>query len=177
MDRLVVMKVGTESATSNCASINKIDKIPEYVNKFRKEWLCITGINKEFKYFVDNLDQSTIGLFQNPRVARIKKFIKRFLLSQERGRLKDTSNFELEGEDVCFLIKLDKNFDNFCQYIMYKKDFLEENDKYVCPYPGFDDIYDDFKLFFNKFKIRKKEFNYYYFGTFNDYDFDVFDSD
>ena len=49
--------------------------IPEYAKDFKKEWLVIRGINKEFKYFVDNIDDSTRGLFQNPRVDRIKKYI------------------------------------------------------------------------------------------------------
>ena len=76
------------------------------MGQFRKEWLYIRGINKELKYFVDNMDEATRGLFQNHRVARIKKFIKRFLLAQERGRLQDTRNFILEREDVENLIKI-----------------------------------------------------------------------
>ena len=137
---------------SETANLNKIDKIPEYVGQFRKEWLIIRGINKEFKYFVDNIDGATRGLFQNHRVAIIKKFIKRFLLAQERGRLQDTSNFVLERDDVDHLIKIDKNFNNFCQYIKFLKDFYEE--EYVCPYPGMDSIYEVFKIFFNKFKVK-----------------------
>ena len=133
-------------------SFNKIDKIPEYVSQFRKEWLIIRGINKEFKYFVDNIDEATRGLFQNHRVARIKKFIKRFLLTQERGRLQDTSNFVLERNCVDNLIKIDKNFNNFCQYIKFLKDFYEED--YINPYPGMDSIYEVFKIFFSKFKVK-----------------------
>ena len=58
----------------NCVrSINS--KIPEYARDFKNEYLFIRGINKEFKYFVDNINEATRGLFQNHRVDRIKKFI------------------------------------------------------------------------------------------------------
>ena len=139
-------------------SISSTNKIPEYARDFKKEYLYIRGINKEFKYFVDNIDEATRGLFQNHRVDRIIKFIKRFLLAQERGRLQDTNNFVLKRYDVDNLIKIDKNFNNFYRFIQYKKDFLEE--EYICPYPGFDDIYDVFKLFFSKFKIINKKVIY-----------------
>ena len=128
------------------------NKIPKYALEFKKEYLYVRGINKELKYFVDNIDEATRGLFQNHRVAIIKKFIKRFLLAQERGRLQDTSNFVLERDDVDHLIKIDKNFNNFCQYIKFLKDIYEE--EYVCPYPGMDSIYEVFKIFFNKFKVK-----------------------
>ena len=64
------------------SSISKIKtqptyKIPEYAKDFKNEWLYIRGINKEFKYFWDNIDNATRGLFQNYRVDRIKKFIKK----------------------------------------------------------------------------------------------------
>ena len=130
------------------------NKIPEYALEFKKEYLYITGINKEFKYFVDNINEATSGLFENHRVDRIIKFIKRFLLAQERGRLQDTSNFKFKVYDVDNLIKIDKIFNNFYQFTQYKKDFLEE--EYICPYPGFDEIYVVFKIFINKFKISEK---------------------
>ena len=60
----------------NC--IEKTNKIPEYARDYKKEYLLIIGINKEFKYFVDNINESTRGLFENHRVVRIKYFIKRF---------------------------------------------------------------------------------------------------
>ena len=57
----------------NC--IKKTNKIPEYARDFKNEYLFIRGINKEFKYFVENINEATRGLFQNHRVDRIKKFI------------------------------------------------------------------------------------------------------
>ena len=65
----------------NC--IKKTNKIPEYARNFKKEYLFIRGINKEFKYFVDNINDATGGLFENQKIFRIKYFIKRFLKGQE----------------------------------------------------------------------------------------------
>ena len=86
----------------NC--IKKTNKIPEYARDFKKEYLLIIGINKEFKYFVDNINEATRGLFENHRVVRIKYFIKRFLKGQERGKLQDTSNFEINNIVVIQII-------------------------------------------------------------------------
>ena len=93
----------------NCVrSINS--KIPEYARDYKKEYLFIRGINKEFKYFVDNINDANRGLFENHKVARIKYFIKRFLKGQERCKLKDTNNFEISNIDVVNLIKIKKFF-------------------------------------------------------------------
>ena len=93
----------------NCVrSINS--KIPEYARDYKKEYLFIRGINKEFKYFVDNINDTNRGLFENHKVARIKYFIKRFLKGQERCKLKDTNNFEISNIDVVNLIKIKKFF-------------------------------------------------------------------
>ena len=113
----------------NCVrSINS--KIPEYARDYKKEYLFIRGINKEFKYFVDNINDANRGLFENHKVARIKYFIKRFLKGQERCKLKDTNNFEISNIDVVNLIKI-KNFfvilNNiliFVKVVMMKKIFV-----------------------------------------------------
>ena len=100
----------------NCPkSINS--KIPEYARDYKKEYLLIIGINKEFRYFVEHIHESPIGLLENQKVVRIKYFIKRFLKGQERGKLQDTSKFEINNIDVDNLIKIKKNFVyiNFCK--------------------------------------------------------------
>ena len=157
------------------------NKIPEYAKNYRKEYLFIRGINKEFKYFVENINDATRGLFNNHRVARIKKFIKRFLLAQERGRLKDTSNFEIKSEDVKYLIRIEKNFLNFSQYISFCKSCYHEDDQpFIDPYPGLNDIYDDdFDLFISKFKVRNEEgTSFWDYGSDNDgYSYSDTDSD
>ena len=148
----------------NCVrSINS--KIPEYAREYKKEYLLIRGINKEFKYFVDNIDEASRGLFENYRVVRIKYFIKRFLKGQERGKIQDTSNFEIESSVVDNLIKIKKNFLTFNQHINFCKLCYDEEDVcFIDPYPGFKNIFDDFELFCSKFKIKYEDV-----GSFWDY--------
>ena len=90
------------SNSQNC--IKSTNKIPEYAREYKKEYLYIRGINKEFKYFVDNLDDATRGLFESHKVDRIKYFIKRFLRGQERGKLRDISEFMLPKYDFIYKI-------------------------------------------------------------------------
>ena len=82
--------------------------IPDYARDFKNEYLFIKGINYEFKYFVDNINEASRGLFENHRVDRIKKFIKKFVLAQKLGYLNDVSNFEIKSSDVEYLIKIKK---------------------------------------------------------------------
>ena len=132
---------------------NANNKIPEYAREYKREYQFIRGINKEFKYFVDNIDDASCGLFESHRVDRIKYFIKRFLKCQEKGKLKDVSELEIDEDDVDYLIKIKKNFDNFNQLINYRLEY--EDDDFYNPYPaGFINIYDDFELFFSKLKIK-----------------------
>ena len=60
----------------NC--IKKTNKIPEYARDFKNEYLFIRGIHKEFKYFVDNINEAYRGLFENHRFNKIKKLLKNF---------------------------------------------------------------------------------------------------
>ena len=66
--------MGILSQTSNPQNCTrKTNVIPEYARDFKSEYLFIRGINKEFKYFVDNINEATRGLFENHRVDKIKK--------------------------------------------------------------------------------------------------------
>ena len=151
--------LGTSSKFQNCIKSTN-NKIPEYTKEYKREYQFIRGINKEFKYFVDNLDKATTGLFENHRVDRIKYFIKRFLRGQEKGKLQDIRNFEIYEDDVDNLIKIENNFYNFNQYIIFCKDCYEDDEPFIDPYPGFKNIYDDFKIFFSKLNIIYEEVNY-----------------
>ena len=146
--------------TFGVTGFTSFNKIPEYAREYKREYQFIRGLNKEFKYFVDNLDKATTGLFENHRVDRIKYFIKRFLRGQEKGKLQDISNFEIYEDDVDNLIKIEKNFYNFNQYIIFCKDCYEDDEPFIDPYPGFKNIYDDFKIFFSKLNIIYKRVNY-----------------
>ena len=163
---LVVMEMGVLSTISNYQNcIKSTNKIPTYAREYKKEYLFIRGINKEFKYFVDNLDDLNRGLFESHRVDRIKYFIKRFLKGQERGKLKDVSGFEINENDVDNLIKIKKSFYYFKLRFDFCKECCDDDDDdddepFIDPYPGFKNIYDDFELFFNKFKNNYKEVIY-----------------
>ena len=132
-----------------------IKNIPDYANDFKNEYLFILGINNEFKYFLDNMNEATRGLFENFRVDKIKKIIKLFLAYQNLGQFKDVSNFEIKSSDIKNLIKIKRNFNDFNRLIEYKKDcYHGDEQNFIVPYPGFKNIYDDFVLFCSKFKIK-----------------------
>ena len=87
----VVIEMGFLAATSNFQNcIKSTNKIPTYAREYKKEYLFIRGINKEFQYFVDNIDDATRGLFENHRVDRIKYFIKKIF---ERTRKRSSSRY------------------------------------------------------------------------------------
>ena len=65
----------------NC--ISGTNKIPEYAREFKNEYVFMKGINKEFKYFVDNINEATRGLFENHRVDKIKKIYKKIFVSSK----------------------------------------------------------------------------------------------
>ena len=169
--------LGQTSNYQNC--ISGTNKIPEYAREFKNEYLFIRGISKEFKYFVENINEATRGLFENHRVDKIKKFIKKFLLAQKLGYLNDVSNFEIESSDVDNLIKIKKNFHDFKQYINFCKSCFDDDDEpFIDPYPGFKNIYDDFELFCSKFKIKYEDGGSFWdYCTDSDSDSDGVDSD
>ena len=107
---LVVSKMGSVAHLSNYQNFIKStnNKIPKYAREYKREYQFIRLINKEVKYFLDNLDNATTGLFTTHKVDRIKYFIKRFLRGQEKGKLKDISEFEIEY-DIVFNINKIKN--------------------------------------------------------------------
>ena len=106
------MKTGILAHLSNYQNFVKStnNKIPEYATNYKKEYLFIRGLNKEFKYFINKLDDLNNGLFESPIANRIKYIMKRFLRAQERGKLKDISNLMLPRDDVYNLIFINDRF-------------------------------------------------------------------
>ena len=51
---------------------NENNKIPPYARDYKKEYLYIRGLNKEFKYFINNLVDLNNGLFETNSLIRIK---------------------------------------------------------------------------------------------------------
>ena len=101
--------LGTLSNYQNCIKSTN-NKIPEYAREYKKEYLFIRGLNKEFKYFIDKLDDLNNGLFESHRADRVENFMKRFLRAQEKGKLKDISNMVFREDDVDNLIFINEPF-------------------------------------------------------------------
>ena len=83
--------------------IKSNNKIPHYAKNYKKEYLYIRGLNKEFKYFYNHLDEINDGLFKSKRSDRLCYLIKRFLRGQEKGKLKDISEFMLPKYDYLYI--------------------------------------------------------------------------
>ena len=146
------------------------NKIPFYALEYKREYLFIRGLNKEFKYLINKLDNLNNGLFESNISNRLCNLIKRFLRGQEKGKLKDISDLVLQREDLDNLIFINEQFgyyklryDAFCDDSddndYYSDDDSDDdgNGEYLVdgkPYPGFKEIYDIFKLFFNQIKYE-----------------------
>ena len=147
------------------------NKIPFYASEYKREYLFIRGLNKEFKYLINKLDDLNNGLFESNISNRLCYLIKRFLRGQEKRKLKDISNLMLPRYDVDNLIFINEQFgyyklryDAFCDdsddndYYSDDDDSDDDgNGEYLVdgkPYPGFKEIYDIFKLFFNQIKYE-----------------------
>ena len=91
--RSVVMKMVSAAQFSDFKNFIKLNnKIPHYARDYKKEYLYIRGLNKEFKYFVENKDNiSTYEFFHNNNIDRISKLIKIFLKGQKKGKFKNIS--------------------------------------------------------------------------------------
>ena len=142
---------------SGAANLNKIDKIPEYVGQFRKEWLFIRGINKECEIFVKKLDDEG-KIFKSPKANRIKLLFKRFLKAQERGRLQDISEFYFKEDDVKFIESLEINLDDYMDIFHIPGSCIFDNEKYENDNTGLKEFNEIFSRF--KDKIRIEEFTY-----------------
>ena len=154
----VVRKMGILGTTSNYQNCIKStnNKIPEYAREYKKEYFFIRGLNKEFVYFINKLDKLNDGLFESPIANRIKYNMKRFLRGQEKGKLKDISDFVIYEDDVVFnLNKIKNKLNNIDQYLDFILNCYHEEDLiFINPYPGFIDFYYYFNLFFTKLNIK-----------------------
>ena len=159
--------LGTSLNYQNCIKSTN-NKIPEYATNYKKEYLYIRGLNKEFKYFINKLDDLNNGLFESNISNRIKYNMKRFLRGQEKGKIKDISDLVLQRDDFNNLIFINEQFgyyklryDAFCDDSddndYYSDDDSDDdgNGEYLVdgkPYPGFIEFYDIFKKNFSQIK-------------------------
>ena len=123
---------------------NENNKIPEYAKDYKKEYLYIRGLNKEFKYFINKLDDLNNGLFESNIANRIKYNMKRFLRGQERGKLRDISEFIIPKYDCCYI-------EDF--YFYYEIEFGNN--------PSYKEFFDLLGKLYNKIKIEFVFSDYY----------------
>ena len=131
---------------------NRNNKIPEYAREYKREYQFIIGLNKEFKYLKDFIYNKDIN-FKSHRLDRIMNFIKRFLRAQEKGRLKDISNFEFDYFHIenIYEIKRDINYYYSMISIYYDWSRGKDDEGLVSRY----EIYkNDLELFFSKLNIE-----------------------
>ena len=147
---------------------NFTDKIPEFASNYKREYQFIIGINKEFKYIIDKLDNLNNGLFESKTSHRIKNFMKRCLRAQERCKLKDISDLVFPIEYLGNINFMNSNFGYYkLRYDFFDDDDDDDDDEK--PYPGFKELYDIFKKFFNQLNFECRDSD--------EHDSDEYDSD
>ena len=129
--------------------------IPDYAKDFKREWQYIRGINKTCGKFIERLDFGG-DLFNSSIANSLKYHIKRFLKAQERGRLKDISNFYFKYFDVNNIDCLEEQLDNYCD-LYIDPDSLEFDQEYYDlyidrHYPGFKELLELVSLLNDKLK-------------------------
>ena len=175
--RRVVMETGVLASFSTLPQTELIggltgkkSKIPIYASNFKREYLFIRGLNLYFKCFTKKLDYLNHGLFESNISNKIKKYMKRFLRAQEKGKFNHINNLIIPSYDLYIIrdmIFINEQFelykiryDFFCDYS--KDDYNNDNCEYLVdgkPYPGFKEFYDIFKMIFNQIKYH--DYNYY----------------
>ena len=140
------------------------DKIPVYASDFKREYLFIRGLNLYFKCFSKKLDSINHGLFESNISNTIKKYMKRFLRVQEKGKFNHINNLIIPSYDIGIIrdiIFINEQFelykiryDFFCNNNI--DDYDNDNGEYFVdgkPYPGFKEFY-IFKMIFNQIKFN-----------------------
>ena len=124
--------LGQISTTSQTELIGKMtenvnNKIPEYAREYKREYQFIRGINNDFGYMLNKLDNLNNGIFESKLANRIKFNMERFLKGQEKGKIKDISDLWLTKCDYCFMEEFYLYFNNEYDLIdgMIDKEFFE----------------------------------------------------
>ena len=137
-------------------------KVPDYARDYKNEYLFIRGIDKQFKYFLDNINKADQGVFQNKRVDIIYKNINRLEKAIKMGYVKDNSNLEIDEQDVPYSYLLLEQLGDFSDY--YVDDYDYEFDDYGfddddyeididSDFPGYKNLVECIKLFHSKFNL------------------------
>ena len=159
---LVVMEMGYLDHLSH--------KIPVYASDFKREYLFIRGLNKYFKCLSKKLDCINHGLFESNISNKIKKYMKRFLRAQEKGKFNNINNLIIPSyhigiiRDILFINEQFDYYKRSC--ICFLSDSDDDDDS---SYGGYDDwgaslvdskIFSGFKEFYNIFKKIFDQLNY-----------------
>ena len=143
----------------------KKSKIPIYATDYKREYLFVRGLNTYFKCFTKKLDCLNHGLFESNISNTIKKYMKRFLRSQEKGKFNHLNNLIIPSYDLDIIRDIifineqfecyKRRYDFFCDN--NDDDYDNVNGEYFVdgkPYPGFKEFYDIFKMIFNQIKYH-----------------------
>ena len=84
--------------TVGVSGLSSFNKIPEYAKEYKREYLFIIGINKEFKYLRDR-DYDEYG------ADRVRNLLERFLKEQEKGKLKEINELFFWKNDILDIIE------------------------------------------------------------------------
>ena len=125
--------------TVGVSGFTSSNKIPEYAREYKREYQFIRGINNDFKYLINKLDNSNKSLYDSKLTYRIKFNMKRFLKGQEKGKLKDISEFVLPFDEIDNIYSIN---DYFTSYKLQWDSFDKKH------YPDFIDLYNTFKLIY-----------------------------
>ena len=154
--------VGVSGFTSN-------NKIPEYAKEYKREYQFIIGINKEFKYIKDFMENEEND-FKDYKLDIIMKFIKRFLRAQEKGKFKDISNLEFDYFDINNIYEIKKDLYYYYSIIQKYYDWSKYYDENLVSHY---EIYKhDLELFLSKINIEIEYTDYDIELSFSDDDSD-----
>ena len=183
----VVMKTGVAWRPSTLPQTELIgnmtgkkSKIPIDASDYKREYLFIRGLNWYCKCLSKKLDLINHGLFESNISNTIKKYMKRFLRAQEKGKFNNINNLIIPSYDIDIIrdmIFINEQFDNFKRSYIY---LFCDNDDDGC-YDDYDDwgaslvdsqLFPGFKEFYNIFTKIFDQLNYNRFNCESDSDSD-----
>ena len=155
----------------------KKSKIPIYASDFKREYLFVRGLNLYFKCFTKKLDYLNHGLFESNISNKIKKYMKRFLRAQEKGKFNHINNLIIPSYDLDIIrdiIFINEQFENYkrrciCDLSDDSDDSDDDDNGGYGGYGGYDDwgaalvdskFFPGFKEFYNIFTKIFDQLNY-----------------
>lgn len=165
----------------------KKSKIPIYASNFKREYLFIRGLNLYFKCFTKKLDYLNHGLFESNISNKIKKYMKRFLRAQEKGKFNHINNLIIPSYDLYIIrdmIFINEQFENYKRRCIcdLSDDSDDSDDDDNGGYGGYDDwgaslvdskFFPGFKEFYNIFTKIFDQLNYNRFDCESDSEIEI----